>query len=149
MGGFLPVAAVSAAQLGLQVRDQRRLGKAAGAVRDRQAESEIDTIRQQQRIRDRERRQALAEALATQRARFAAGGVALEGSARSVLAGLAAEARRETADAQELANLRIGRILEESAWLRRRNLLESSASLRRGALTLTQQGLRRVPLLDR
>ncbi|TVR81914.1 MAG: hypothetical protein EA405_07895 [Rhodospirillales bacterium] len=148
MGGFLPVAALGAAQLGLQVRERKRLAKASGAARDAQARHEVALIRETERVRDRERQQRLAQALARQRARFAAAGVALDGSARSVLAGLAAEARQEAADARDLAQLRAGRVLDDAAWLRRRNLLETSSSLRRGAFALAERGIRRIPLLE-
>ena len=144
MGGVLPTAAMSVLQMGLEAAQKN--GQMAAAEADAQYRTE--QIRQAQRVEERQRRDRLRRALATQRSRFGAQGVGAGGSAQAVLAGLAAEADQENADTRALASSRINRTDDQLAWSRRRNLLEASRPANRMAFGLLQQGFRTLPLLD-
>lgn len=146
MGGILPSAAMSALQLGLDAAQQ----SSAQAQAKAETRAQVMQIQQTQEIAARQRRDQLRRALATQRARFGAQGIAAAGgSAEAALGGLEAEAAREDADAQSLAELRIGRLNDQLDWQRRRNLLEASSPRYRTAFSLVQRSLRSVPLLER
>jgi hypothetical protein len=146
MGGILPSAAMSALQLGLDAAQQN----SAQAEAKAEARAQERQIQQTQEIAARQRRDQLRRALATQRARFGAQGIAAGGgSAEAALGGLEAEAAREEADAQSLNELRIGRLNEQLDWQRRRNLLDASSPRYRTAFSLVQRSLRSVPLLER
>ena len=75
-------------------------------------------------------------------------GIGAGGSADAVLAGMAAEAQRETQETRKAARLRINQIREQGAWQNTKNLLNASQFANRSAFNLVQQGLRTVPLLD-
>jgi hypothetical protein len=146
MGGILPSAAMSALQLGLDAAQQSNAQAEAKA----EARAQAEQLRQTQDIAARRRRDQLRRALATQRARFGAQGIAAGGgSAEAAIGGLEAEAAREEADAQSLSALRLGRLNDELDWQRRRNLLDASSSRYRTAFSLVQRSLRSVPLLER
>lgn len=144
MGGMLPTAAMSALQLGLNAAQQAGAQDEAKA----QARAQVRQIEQTQEIASRQRRDQLRRALATQRARFGAQGIAYGGSAEATLSGIEAEAAREEADAQSLNDLRIGRLNDQLDWQRRRNLLDASSPQYRTAFSLVQRSLRSVPLLE-
>jgi len=145
MGGMLPTAAMSALQIGMDAAQRQSATAAAKA----DANAQTEQIRQAQEVQSRERQAQLRRALATQRARFGAQGIAgTGGSADAALSGMEAEAQRQEADAQSLNDLRVGRIGDQIDWQRRRNLLESSSSGYRMAFSTVQRGLRSVPLLS-
>jgi hypothetical protein len=145
MGGMLPTAAMSVVQFGMDRAQQN----AARAEAKADARAQTRQVQQTQEIQSRERRDQLRRALATQRARFGAQGIAAGGgSAEAALAGLQAEAARDEQDAASLGNLRIDRINEQFGQQRRRNLLDASQARYRSAFSLMQRNLRSVPLLD-
>jgi hypothetical protein len=145
MGGILPGAAMSALQLGIDAAQQN----SAQAEAKAEARAQERQIQQTREMAARQRRDQLRRALATQRARFGAQGIAAGGgSAEAAIGGLEAEAAREEADAQNLSELRIGRLNDQLDWQRRRNLLDASSSRYRTAFSLVQRSLRSVPLLD-
>ncbi len=156
MGGFVPAAAMSIMQLGAQsaqrkqqMTHQNQQAELARAAEEAQARSQIDQIQQARQASDRERKNAIRRALAAQRARFGGQGIgAAGGSADAVLAGMAAEAQREAAEARGLAETRISQIRNQVAWQNRKNLLDASQFASRSAFNLVQQGLRTVPLLE-
>lgn len=121
MGGFDPA---SAAMFALNLVNQQRQAKAQERSAQAQANHEISQLRQAQAIRDRQRREGLNRALATQRARFGAQGVGAGGSARAVLDGLNAESTRAGADEASGVASRVADINANVLNLRRRNLLE-------------------------
>lgn len=144
MGGMLPTAAMSALQLGMDMAQQKNTQAEAKA----DARAQTQQVQQQQEIQSRERRQHLRRALATQRARFGAQGIAAGGgSAEAALGGLEAEAARDQQDATSLGTMRIDRINDELDWQQRRNLLDASSSRYRSAFSMMQRGLRSVPLI--
>lgn len=154
MGGFLPTAAMSVLQMGVQTAEQRqqaqhqqRQAEMQLAAKEAQARSDIARIQQAQQADERERRAALRRAMAEQRARFGAQGVAGGRSSGAVLAGLAAEADRERQESREQTRLRTSQIRETLDWQKRKNLLDSTQQGRQATFGLIQQGLRRVPLL--
>ena len=145
MGGLLPSAAMSALQLGMDAAQQQA---ARDAEKD-DAKAQMQQIQQVQVTTDRQRRDQLRRALATQRARFGAQGLASSsGSADAVLTGIQAESEREQADSQTLSGMRVGRIGDQLDWQRRRSLLAASAPPYRTAFSLLQRGLRSSSLLD-
>jgi hypothetical protein len=145
MGGMLPSAAMTALQMGMDMAQQKQAQSQAKA----EARAQTQQIQQTQEINARQRQEQLRRALATQRARFGAQGIAAgSGSADAALAGLQAEAAREDADSRSLTDLRIGKLSDQLDWQRRRNLLEASSSQYRSAFSLVQRGLRSVSLFD-
>ena len=155
MGSFVPAAAMSVLQLGaqsaqrnLQIAQQNQQAALARAAEEAQARGQIEQIQQSAQANERQRQYAIKRALATQRARYGAQGIGAGGSADSVLAGMAAEAQRETQEVRRTAQLRINQIREQGAWQNTRNLLDASQFANRSAFNLVQQGLRTVPLLD-
>lgn len=156
MGGFVPAAAMSIMQLGTQaaqrkqqMTQQNQQAELARAAGEAQARAQIEQIQQSRQASERERRDALRRALATQRARYGAQGIgAAGGSADAVLAGMAAEAQRQAAEARDLAETRMSQIRNQVAWQNRKNLLDASQFASRSAFNLVQQGLRTVPLLE-
>lgn len=155
MGGFVPAAAMSVMQLGAQsaqrkqqMTHQNQQAEFARATQEAQARAQIEQIQQSNQANERQRQDALKRALATQRARFGARGIGAGGSADAVLAGMAAEAQREGAEARDLSQIRINQIRDQVAWQNRKNLLDASQFASRSAFNLVQQGLRTVPLLE-
>jgi hypothetical protein len=155
MGGFVPAAAMSVMQLGAQSAErkqqmahQNQQTELARATHEAQARAQIEQIQQSRQASERQRQDALKRALATQRARFGGQGVNTGGSADAVLAGMAAEAQREGAEARDLAQIRINQIRDQAGWQNRKNLLDASQFASRSAFNLVQQGLRTVPLLE-
>jgi hypothetical protein len=136
------------AQRNLQIAQQKQQAELARATEEAQARGQIEQIQQSARMSERERQDAIKRALATQRARYGAQGIGAGGSADAVLAGMAAEAQRETQEIRKTAQLRINQIREQGAWQHTRNLLDASQFANRSAFNLVQQGLRTVPLLD-
>ena len=111
MGGMIPSAAMTALQMGMDVAQQKSAEKEAKA----EARAQTQQIQQTQAIATRQRQDQLRRALATQRARFGAQGVAAgSGSAEAALGGLEAEATREDAESRSLGELRIGRLSDQS-----------------------------------
>jgi hypothetical protein len=146
MGGMLPSAAMSVLQVGMDRAQQ----SAASAQAKAEARSQTQQIQQSEEIAARQRRDQLRRALATQRARFGAQGIAPStGSAEAALSGMQAEAEREDAESRATSGLRIGRLNEQVDWQRRRNLLDASSPGYRSAFSLMQRGIRSVPLLGR
>jgi hypothetical protein len=136
---------MSALQLGMDAAQQR----AASAEARSDARAQSQQIQQSQAIADRQRRDQLRRALATQRARFGAQGItASAGSAEAALGGMAAEVERESADSRAVSSMRINKINDELDWQNRRNLLEASSPTYRTAFSLMQRGVRSFPLLD-
>lgn len=155
MGGFVPAAAMSIMQLGAQagqrkqqMTHQNQQAELARASEEAQARAQIEQIQQSRQASDRERQDAVRRALAMQKARFGAQGIGAGGSADAVLAGMAAEAQREAAEARDLAAVRVNQIRNQLAWQNRKNLLDASQFASRSAFHLVQQGLRTVPLLE-
>ena len=177
MGGVLPTAAMNILQAGLdaqqrndQIRAQQAAQQAQLAARQAQevlrqeqlaaqgvdAQWQVDQIRQAQQIDERQRRDRLRRALATQRARFGAEGIGTGGSAQAVLAGLAAEAERENSDDRAMATARINRINDQYDWKRRKfvletpraNLLEASRPKNQSNFNLLRGALRTLSLLE-
>ena len=149
MGGMIPGAAMTALQMGMDMAQQKQAQKEAQSQAKADASAQAQQIQQTQEINARQRQEQLRRALATQRARFGAQGIAAGGgSADAALGGLEAEAMREDADSRSVSDLRIDRLNDQLDWQRRRNLLEASSSQYRSAFSLIQRGLRSVPLLD-
>jgi hypothetical protein len=148
MGGFLPTAAMSAVQMGLAAAQQSRQAEHMRAAQAADARAQINQIRLANDIDARRRQEQLRRALASQRARFGAQGVATGGSADAVLHGLAAESQRRDEDSRALAQQRIAGINQDIEWSDRRSLLNSYQPVYRGSLSLLQQGIRAIPLLD-
>ncbi|MBK8208788.1 MAG: hypothetical protein IPK78_01385 [Rhodospirillales bacterium] len=145
MGGMLPTAAMSALQFGMDMAQQN----ASQAEAKADARAQTQQIQQQQEVQSRERRDQLRRALATQRARFGAQGIAAGGgSAEAALGGLEAEAARDEQEASSVGTMRINRIDDQLDWQKRRNLLDASSPRYRSAFSLMQRSLRSVPLLD-
>jgi hypothetical protein len=141
---MLPSAAMSVMQMGIDATQQ----KATQAEAKAEAQAQARQIQEGREIDSRQRRDQLRRALATQRARFGAQGLAAGGgSVDAALSGLEAEAEREESDAQRLTDTRMSRLSEEAGWQRRRNLLDASASRYRSSMSLVQRSLRSVPLL--
>lgn len=145
MGGMLPTAALSAVQFGMDMAQQKNSQSEAKA----DAQAQTQQIQQQQEVQLRERREQLRRAMATQRARFGAQGLAsgAAGSTESTLSGLEGEAARDEQDASSLSSLRIDRINDDLEYQQRRSLLDASSTRYRSAFSLMQQSLRSVPLL--
>ena len=148
MASFIPTAAMAVMQMGVDTAQRGRQARIAQSTAADQAQFQAEQIRQAQAIESEKRRRALRDALATQRARFGAQGVAVGASADAVLGGLAKEAADQERHSGALNNLRIGQIQNQAAWSGRRNLLEQSQSTYRAAFNLAQKGLQRVPLFD-
>lgn len=145
MGGMLPTAAMSALQFGMDMAQQN----ASQAEAKADARAQTQQIQQQQEVQSRERRDQLRRALATQRARFGAQGIAAGGgSVEAALGGLEAEAARDEQAASSAGAMRIDRIDDQLDWQRRRNLLDASSPRYRSAFSLMQRSLRSVPLLE-
>lgn len=145
MGGVVPTAAMSALQIGMNAAQSKSAADEANAS----AEAQVDQIRQAQAVQSRDRAEQLKRALATQRARFGAQGLAAGGgSADAALAGLEAESQRQEDDSQAQAALRIGNIEDQAAYQQRRNLLSASSFAYRTGLSSFQRGIRSVPLLE-
>ena len=145
MGGFTPEAIMTVIDLGLNAIQNRRQAGAARAQIESEAAANAADVEARRAAAQRERDARLRRALATQRARFAAGGLdPAQGSAAAVLDGLVAEAERETEEDREQVNSRLG-LLER----RRRQRLDLLAADRdRAALGLFRRALPTRTLLD-
>ena len=132
----------------MQIAQQKQQAELARATEEAQARGQIEQLQQSVQASERQRQNAIKRALATQRARYGAQGIGTGGSADAVLAGMAAEAERETREARKAAQLRINQIREQGAWQNTKNLLDTSQFANRSAFNLVQQSLRTVPLLD-
>ena len=145
MGGMLPTLATTALQTGLEMAQQ----KAANAAAKADAQSQQQQIEQTQAINDRQRRDQLRRALATQRARYGAQGIATgSGSSEAALSGFQAEVDRAEANSQALSSLRIDRLSDQLDWRSQRSLLSASAPAYRGAFSLFQRSLRSGSLVS-
>jgi len=145
MGAVGSSAAMAALQIGMNAAEQ----EAAMDARKAEAKVRASQIRQSQQVNDRERRQRLKRALASQRAQFGSRGIAQTGSANAVLGGLAAEADRQTLDAASLASARTNLIntgLENAA---NQSLLAASRPANRFAMSLLQSNLSNNSLLEK
>ena len=145
MGGFTPQAVMAAIDIGFDIIRRRRQDKAARAQIESETAANAAEVQAQRAAQERERDARLRRALATQRARFAAGGLdPAQGSAAAVLDGLAAEAERAAEEDRERANSRLG-LLER----RRRERLDLLAADRdRAAFALFRRALPLRSLLD-
>jgi hypothetical protein len=140
---MLPSVAMSAVQMGLETAQQNRAEDAA----KQQARAQAEQLQEAQSIASQQRQDQLRRALASQRARFAAQGIAPDtGSADATLGGLEADAAQADANAQSLTDLRVGNLYDSLS--QRRNLLDASDPRYRTAFSLLQRSLRSVPLLD-
>ena len=135
--------AIPAMKMGLSAAQQSN----EQAARDADSGAKIDQIQQAQKLDARRRREQLKQALAARRARFGAQGISSSGSAKAVLAGLAMEAGRQDAEERGLANTRINRINDQSAYASRRSLLDSYGSLSQSAFRLIQKQPSRTSLI--
>jgi hypothetical protein len=142
MANFVPTMALSALKYRLDDAEH----KAAKRAQQAEAASQIEQLRANQQLEETERRERLRRAIAAQRARFGAQGIASSGTAEAVLSGLAKEADVDIATAGELSALRTKRISDE--YSRRRSLLEASSPINRLNFGLMQKGLRTIPLID-
>jgi len=105
-------------------------------------------LRRNQETEERQRREQLRRALATQRARFGAGGVSpAGGSAEALLTGLAAKEETNIQAGRGLTDFRIEQINNDLAERRRRNLLEQSSARNQTIFNLLSKGARRISLL--
>ncbi|MCP5364895.1 MAG: hypothetical protein H6905_06685 [Hyphomicrobiales bacterium] len=144
MGAVGPSAAMAALQIGLNAAEQQ----SAMDARKADAKARAAQISVQQEVSDRERRERLRRALATQRARFGSRGIAQTGSASAVLGGLAAEAARQSGDAASLASARaeiINTGLDNAA---DQSLLITTRPANRLAMNLLQRNLNSNSLLE-
>ena len=148
LASFIPTAAMAVMQMGVDAAQRGKQAKIAQSAAADLGRFQAEQIRQAQAIESEKRRRALREALATQRARFGAQGVAGGASADAVLSGLAKEAADQERQAGALNRLRIGQIENQNAWFSRRNLLEQSQSTYQSAFNLAKKSLQKVPLLD-
>jgi hypothetical protein len=121
MGGFEPA---SAAMFALNMIKQNQQAKAQERSARVSGDREISRLRQEQAVRDRQRRDQLKRVQATQRARFGAQGVGRSGSADAVLDGLGAATARNIADDSSAVASRITDINTGVQNIRRRNLLQ-------------------------
>ena len=135
--------AIPAMKMGLSAAQQSN----EQAAHDADSRAKIDQIQQAQKLDARRRREQLKQALAARRARFGAQGISSSGSAKAVLAGLAMEAGRQDAEERGLANTRINRINDQSAYASRRSLLDSYGSLSQSAFRLIQKQPSRTSLI--
>jgi hypothetical protein len=144
MGGMVPTAAMSALQLGMDSAQQDASRQQAKA----EAQAQTQQIQQTQQVQSQQRQDQLRRALATQRARFGAQGIAATGgSVDATLAGLQAEADRDEANAQSLNSLRISRINNQADWQGRKSLFDVSSQQYRTAFSIMQRGLNSTSLL--
>jgi hypothetical protein len=142
---MLPTAAMSALQFGMDMAQQN----ASQAEAKADARAQTQQIQQHQEVQSLDRRDQLPRALATQRARFGAQGIAAGGgSVEAALGGLEAEAARDEQEASSVGTMRINRIDDQLDWQQRRNLLDASSPRYRSAFSLMQRSLRSVPLLE-
>ncbi len=137
MGGIAPTLAMSALKMGMETAQQR-------STADNQAE-QIKTARNASQL---ERQKRLKRALATQRARFAAQGISSGQSSEAALRGYVDEAKREAASEEQMAELRIDRLQDQSDWSRRRNLLQLASPIKRSGSSLLQRGIGGLSLFD-
>jgi hypothetical protein len=148
MGGFATSAAMSAMQYTIdnaQRKAEAKLDRQQAAV---EAGAEAAHLQQAQAVQDSERQERLRRALATQRARFGAQGVAEGGSSAAALAGLAAEADREgEAQSQDTAR-KLQRLNQQLSFGQRRSLLDQTYPRYQKALSVVRQGMSGVSLLD-
>lgn len=131
MGNFDPV--MVAAEIGMSALKHHTAGHARGTDQQDAANARIAQVRKTEAIEERRRRERLRQALATQRARFGAQGLAGGGSADAVLGGLTADTDRDIGDSRALTAMRIDDINRSLAQSRRRNLLETNQKLALGA----------------
>lgn len=144
MAGFVPSAAMAALQMGVTLAQQ----KASYADQKGEAKARAAQIQQAQDIDARDRQERLRRALAAQRAKFGAQGLSGSGSAYAVLEGLAAEANREQAEANALAQTRIQQLGSEFASAQRKNLLAAAQPYNRLAFNVLQRNLNTNHLLE-
>ena len=149
MGGINPAMALFVVKTGIGLIQQRQQARAQNAAAAAAAQSQTQQIRRAQEIRERQRREQLRRALASQRASFGAQGIGRGGSADAVLKGLSDDTERRIGDQRSLNDLRIGNINFALEQRRRRNLLELSSTPNRAAFNLLGKGLETFSLLER
>ncbi len=147
MGGFTPAGLVGLLQIGLSAAQRSDRARAAEAAQAEQANLRIQQIEQARQADAQDRARALRQAAAAQRARFAAGGVGLDGSAGSVLSGLAIEAAEQDRQAADRARLQVDRISTGLDASRRRNLLDVTQPLVQSGFDAIRRNLSRTSLL--
>lgn len=147
MGDF--ASAITILQTGIGLIQQRQQARVQNAAAAAAAQSQTQQIRRAQEIRERQRREQLRRALASQRASFGAQGIGRGGSADAVLKGLSEETEKRIGDERSLNDLRIGGINFTLEQRRRRNLLDLSSARNRAAFNLLGKGLQSFSLLER
>ncbi len=134
---------------GLEILQKRQQARAANRAAQVRAETEIARIRQQQTIRDRQKREQLRRATAIQRARFGAQGMSGGGgSAAAVLRGLGSRVDRSIADDEALIAPTIQGIRSDLAATRRQNLLKQRSYLQDKLWGELKKRLPRLSLLE-
>jgi hypothetical protein len=144
MAGFVPSAAMAALQMGVTMAQQ----KATYAAQKGEAKTKAAQIQLAQDVDARDRQERLRRALAAQRARFGGQGLSASSSANAVLEGLAAEANREQAGANALAQGRVDQLGSALASAQRKNLLAAAQPYNRLAFNVLQRNLDTHPLLE-
>lgn len=142
MASVVPTVAMSALQYGMDSSQSKATKKAQEA----ETAAQINQLQQTQQLEDRARRERLRRAVAAQRARFGAQGIASSGTANAVLSGLAAETDEQIATAGATTSLRVNKLNDDLS--RRQSLLEASSPQNRLTFSLVQKGLRTIPLID-
>ena len=134
-------------QLGVDAAQRSQRAQAAGEAAERSSRQQIDQVVRDQKHEEQRRRETLERSLAAQRARFAAQGISQEGSASSVLQGIATDVDEEDRRSRSLARARINEINTNLALAKRKNLIEATQPTQRGAFSLIHRGLRQSSLL--
>lgn len=125
MAEFATLALTTAVSTGLSAIQQQAAAKQQAAQVETQRRQQVAEIQQQQAVETRRRREQLRQAQATQRARFAGGGISAgSGSASSLLSGLSRQVDEAVADTANFNNLRIDGI-NTSAAQKRSSLLSA------------------------
>lgn len=147
MGGFVPAAALSALQIGINAAQQERRADAADAAAKSDAKARIAQMQVAQATDERERKARLQQALATQRARLGAQGLGGGGSTDALLAGLTKESTLSAQDQRKLNDLRMDYMNAQVNTQRRNNLLDLADYRANAALRLGKT-ISRTNILD-
>jgi len=151
MGSFDPASlAFSALMAGMNTIQNRQQAKSANRQAQAQAAQKTAELNRARVIEERRRKDQLKRDTATQRTRFAAGGVgSRSGSATAVLQGLARPVDEAIEDTRLRTDSSINAINENLRYRNKVNLLEASRPLRRFAFNqVSKFGGYGVSLLD-
>lgn len=142
MGTFAPFLMAASAGLGAlstvqgmaQAGKQEKYQKQASALQAQQAQAEIDSLEEQKATAQRERQERFAQAQASQRAAFAAGGVSGDGSGAAVFDNLLAQSNQERDEInrqidQRISSLQLGQKLNLLSRPSSSNFLSGMSSL--------------------